>query len=121
MRIVEVGVHEAHRDTVDVAAREDSRGLDHRGFLERADDFPAMIDALIDFKTIAALNQRWRRIGAQVVDLLGWTRKPRNLEDVAEAGGADHTDTRARAFERRIGGDCCAVDEIADVASVATA
>ena len=121
MRVVEVGVHEAHRDTVDAAVREDARGLDHREFLKRADDLTAMIDALVNFKTIAAPNQRRGRIGAQVVDLLGRTRKPRNLEDIAEAGGANHTDARARALERRIGGDRCAVDEIAHVAGFLTA
>ena len=111
VRRVGVGVQQAHGDGV-VPTREATRGLAHRGLVERFEHRAVGGEAARELDDVAAAQQHRRAPPVDVVHL-GPVRAA-DLVDVAEARGDEHREPRAAAFEQRVQRGGRAVDEVGD-------
>ena len=108
-------MQQTNRDAIDPAPRECARRLHDGRLVERHVDRAEVIDPFAYFEPVAPADQRRRRTGAKVVDLLGRAGQARDFQHVAKSRGADHADPRAGALECRVGGNRRAVNQITDI------
>ena len=97
---VDIRMQEYHGYAFDAFRLELADGLARFGFVQRRDDPPAGVEALLDLKPQVTLHQRVRRSIKQVVNLFAGAAA--KLEHVAEAPGRDQADAGAPLLHNRV-------------------
>ncbi len=111
---IAVGVHQAHRDRLDIVGHQLLHRAQHRHLVERLDDATVGSDALGDLEPARTAHQRLGEGQEQVIDVVALLDA--DLEHVAETLGRDEADRRALALDDGVGDQRRAVNDLVEIA-----
>ena len=113
VRRVDKGEKQSHRVGLDARRFQLADDLASRDLVEWLQNLAAIVHALVDLPTEAALGERRGLIPLQVVVVL--SVHPLDENDVAKSLRRDQRGARSAPFEQRVGRDGRAVDQRADI------
>jgi hypothetical protein len=113
MRGIAIGVQKADGDRLDPVGHELARRVTDRCEIDLSYHQPVAIHPLRHLQTAAAVHQRFRVLQEEVLNVVALLRA--HLQDIAKSPGGDQPKFRPFPLDQRIGHQCSAVHDFADI------